>query len=369
MIKRVVSIIALLFSISSVFSLASNVKGNKQVVTFGEFRTMFLNKPINQLIDFLGTPTQEINNDKDGRLIEVLYEWKSIDDMPIKIRDHRKGYDKYYFDKISVRLNQSRYKVDNIVKEIYFSNQRRILTDEAREKENLAIEQERLEKEQENLAREKFEQKRKADPDKISKFYLMDLNLGTDLEGFKKVFPRSTVHETKSPIGSKRAAEDVNVIRYKGGAGHGWGQITDWIIEIYIPFEEYGYGASSIKYTKILREKVDESVFQNNLKEDLIKKYGKPDLEYVGNAQFGKMVIVSYNYCWGSKCSALKGTSWPANLGDFPEGKYLLVKYMGKPPVGFSKVEFILFDNLPIYRFKEANKTKETERAKKRIKF
>ena len=288
----------MIFTVSSIFSIATHAERNKPVTTFGEFRKMFLNKPLDQLIDILGKPTQEINNNKDGRLIEVLYEWASVDDMPIKIKDHRKGFDKYYFDKISVRLNR------NIFKEIYFFNPRRILTDELREQENLAMEQERLVKEQENLAREKFEQKRKADPDKISKFNLMDLNLGMDLEGFKKVFPRSTVHETKSPIGSKRAAEDVNVIRYKGGAGHGWGQITDWIIEIYIPFEEYGYGASSIKYTKILREKVDESVFQNNLKEDLIKKYGKPDLEYVGNAHFGKKVIVSYNYCWGSKCSA-----------------------------------------------------------------
>ena len=113
--------------------------------------------------------------------------------------------------------------------------------------------------------------------------------------------------------------------------------------------------------------KVDESVFQNNLKEDLIKKYGKPDTEYVISSK----KTSNYTYCWGRNCSAVKGRASAighTNLDRFPEGKYLIVRFDYKK-AGLSYVLFDLFDNSPLFRWKEAREGKARERAKEKINF
>jgi hypothetical protein len=200
--------------------------------------------------------------------------------------------------------------------------------------------------------------------DKIGNFDIRGIKLGMKPDEAKKVLP-ITFHEVTN-------YKEKNIAnRFTGGAGTGWGTITDWTSCIAVAGEPYGDGVCYFLYKKIFNEHIDAPTFVVTFRDDLISKYGKPTCEKTDKVtkDFHK-----YSACWGDSCNndILKFSGRfdedpdfvrrVLKSGEIKNGKYLIVTYD-------SVVRMVLLDANPYAIQLKKEQEGEVNRAKKKVGF
>jgi ankyrin repeat protein len=197
----------------------------------------------------------------------------------------------------------------------------------------------------------------------VSNFDIKGIRLGMNVTNVKHAFPQITFQE-RTDYRKKNSAE-----RFTGGAGTGWGMISDWNVYVSITDEPYGSGAYYMHYKKFFNEKIDGVSFLQDFRKDLVGKYGNPTCE--NRSQNG-----SYFACWGTNCSENmserplhdKSRQYRALYDNkIQNGKYLIVTFENNPFL--QEVKFSLFDTNPYYVQIQQKRKSEIERSRQKIDF
>jgi len=199
--------------------------------------------------------------------------------------------------------------------------------------------------------------------EKYLNYDIKGIKLSMNKNEVKRKFPKIKFHERMN------YQQKNSVEKYSGGAGTGWGMISDWNVFVKITGEPYGEGAYYIHYKKFFNQKIDAPSFVKNFRGDLISKYGKPVYENVSTDN-------SYFACWGDHCNKrlaklrLHDTTrqyWALRKKQISNNQYLIVTFNNSPTL--QDVKFTLFDTNPYHlQIKEKNRRK-VKKSKIKIDF
>lgn len=198
---------------------------------------------------------------------------------------------------------------------------------------------------------------------KVSKFNIHGIELGMLPENVKKVFPQISFTEFNDHVRKNDPR------RFSGGAGTGWGMISDWNVNVYTSSLPYGTGAFYIHYKKFFNQRVDGATFSNTFKNDLIAKYGAPAYKSLGKDN-------SFVAFWGSGVDRdIINTRLHDTYSQYqaveqqklPNGHFLLATFENNPIL--QEIKMTLFDTNPYFVQVDVKKKREVERGQEKVKF